>query len=166
MEVFSGLVRSSLVLWCTDNALMKSWWCADDAWVSYLISLKPQLFKNIAHVGSFQNFVFVFLCLCLCLSLCLCLCLCLCLSLCQDFNLPDTTADFGGKHNYPPLLNGQRLEESAAEDSNFKKNFFEEDSSNDKFTAGWVSARTFEKFRCCKYISQIRTNICEDKTWE
>ena len=69
--------------WCTDNALMRHclcaddtlmicWWCADDAWVSYLISLNPQLFKNIAHVWSFQNF-----CLCLCfLSLSLSLSLC------------------------------------------------------------------------------------------
>ena len=84
--IWSGLVWSGLVLWCADDALMMHWWCSDDAlvmpwwnaddeWVSYLISLNPQLFKNIAHVGSFQNFVFVFvfLCLCLCLSLCLCL---------------------------------------------------------------------------------------------
>ena len=46
--------------WCADDALMMRSWCADDAWVSYLISLKPKLFKNIAHVGSFRNFVFVF----------------------------------------------------------------------------------------------------------
>ena len=59
--------------WCTDDALMKRWWGADDAWVSYMISLNPQLFKNIAHVGSFQDFVFVFVFLCLCLCHCLCL---------------------------------------------------------------------------------------------
>ena len=46
--------------WCIDDALMMHWWCADDAWVSYLISLNPQLFKNIAQVWSFMNFVFVF----------------------------------------------------------------------------------------------------------
>ena len=34
-------------------------------WVSYLISLYPLLFKNIAHVGSFMYFVFV-LCLVSC----------------------------------------------------------------------------------------------------
>ena len=28
--------------------------------MSYLISLNPKLFKNIAHVGSLENFVFVF----------------------------------------------------------------------------------------------------------
>ena len=28
--------------------------------MSYLIYLNPVLFKNIAHVGSFQYFVFVF----------------------------------------------------------------------------------------------------------
>ena len=58
-----------LVWWCADDALMMHWWCADDAWVSYLISLNPKLFKDIAHVGSFEN------CLCLCLCLCICLCL-------------------------------------------------------------------------------------------
>ena len=35
------------------EALMRQWWCADDAWVSYLISLNPLLFKNIAHDRSF-----------------------------------------------------------------------------------------------------------------
>ena len=29
-------------------------------WMSYLISLDPLLFKNIAYVGSFKHFVFVF----------------------------------------------------------------------------------------------------------
>ena len=31
--------------------------------ISYLISLNPMLFKNIAHVGSFKHFVFVYLCI-------------------------------------------------------------------------------------------------------
>ena len=58
----SSLSWSRLVMswWCTDNALMINWWCTYDAWVSYLISLTPKLFKNIAHVGSFENFVFPF----------------------------------------------------------------------------------------------------------
>ena len=55
--------------WCTDDALMMRPGCGLDAvwmrsgcglWVPYLISLNPLLFKNIAHVGSFKNFVFVF----------------------------------------------------------------------------------------------------------
>ena len=38
--------------------------------MSYLISLNPMLFKNVAHVGSFTHFdlcvsVFVYLCICL-----------------------------------------------------------------------------------------------------
>ena len=33
-------------------------WCS--LWVSYLISLNPLLFKNIAHVGSLMYLVFVF----------------------------------------------------------------------------------------------------------
>ena len=32
--------------------------------MSYLISLNPMLFKNIAHVGSFKHFVFVYLRIC------------------------------------------------------------------------------------------------------
>ena len=33
--------------------------------MSYLISLNPMLFKNIAHVGSFKHFVFVYLRICI-----------------------------------------------------------------------------------------------------
>ena len=58
--------------WCTDDARMMRWWCTlmhrwcdNDAWVSYLISLNPLLFKNISHVGSLQHFVSVFVLSCL-----------------------------------------------------------------------------------------------------
>ena len=70
MEVFSGLVRSSLVLWCTDNALMESWWCMG-------------VIFDILETSAFQKhstcWVFSEFCLCLCLCVCHCLCLCLCL---------------------------------------------------------------------------------------
>ena len=44
---WSGLVDQHKVDWFT-------------VMLSYLISLNPLLFKNIAYVGSFQQFVFVF----------------------------------------------------------------------------------------------------------
>ena len=40
--------------------------------ISYLISLNPMLFKNIAHVGSFKYFLFVYSCICVFMYLCIC----------------------------------------------------------------------------------------------
>ena len=39
--------------------------------MSYLISLNPMLFKNIAHVGSFKHFVFLYLRICVIVYLCI-----------------------------------------------------------------------------------------------
>ena len=39
--------------------------------ISYLISLNPMIFKNIAHVGSFKHLVFVYLRICVIVYFCI-----------------------------------------------------------------------------------------------
>ena len=70
MEIFF-LVKK--FFWKKKIEVENFWWKFLEE-MSYLISLNPLPFKNIAYIDSWKHFVFVFVCVCVSLSLYLSFC--------------------------------------------------------------------------------------------